>query len=91
MDMKMMDKKKTIKSYSCPKHPDVVSNKPGKCPKCGTELNRSPKEKMKMEVMKMYSCPMHADVRSDKPGKCPKCGIAMKEKEKKDEHTDHQH
>ncbi len=24
--------------YTCPMDPDVVSNKPGKCPKCGMDL-----------------------------------------------------
>ncbi|MEO7463421.1 MAG: heavy metal-binding domain-containing protein [Ferruginibacter sp.] len=25
-------------TYSCPMHPEVKSDKPGKCPKCGMEL-----------------------------------------------------
>ena len=41
--MKMMDKKKTTKKmasmmYKCPMHPEVTSNKPGKCSKCGMDL-----------------------------------------------------
>jgi len=27
-----------IKNYTCPMHPDVNSDKPGKCPKCGMDL-----------------------------------------------------
>ena len=27
-----------IKSYTCPMHPEVVADKPGKCPKCGMAL-----------------------------------------------------
>lgn len=33
--------------YTCPEHPDYVSNKPGKCPKCGMKLV------VKKEVKKM--------------------------------------
>ncbi len=29
-------------TYSCPMHPDVVSNAPGKCPKCGMDLETKP-------------------------------------------------
>jgi uncharacterized paraquat-inducible protein A len=61
-------------TYTCPMHPDVVSDKPGKCPRCGKNLSLSRKEQMKMEVMNIYTCPMHPDMVSDKPGKCPKCG-----------------
>jgi len=28
----------SAKQYTCPMHPDVVADKPGKCPKCGMEL-----------------------------------------------------
>jgi hypothetical protein len=45
-------------------------------------MNRSPKEKMKMEVMKTYNCPMHPDETSDKAGKCAKCGMDLKATEK---------
>ena len=33
------NKTDTIKiKYTCPMHPEVISNKPGKCPKCGMTL-----------------------------------------------------
>ena len=28
----------TTKTYTCSMHPEVISDKPGKCPKCGMEL-----------------------------------------------------
>jgi transcription initiation factor IIE alpha subunit len=70
--------------YACPMHPDVTSDKPGKCPKCGMDLNLTAKEEMKMKVTKAYCCSAHADVTSDKPGKCPKCGrkLSLTAKEK---------
>jgi len=40
--------------YTCTMHPEVISNKPGKCPKCGmtlvkkTDAKKKPAEKMKM-------------------------------------------
>ena len=63
-------------SYACPMHPEVTSNVPGKCSKCGMDLTKSAKESMKM-----YSCPMHPEEKSDKPGKCSKCGMDLKEKQ----------
>ena len=67
-------KQKTEKGkYVCLGHPDVMMEKSGKCPKCGAELNLSPKEQMKSDIMKIYTCPVHSDVTSDKPGKCPQC------------------
>ncbi len=29
---------KAMKTYTCPMHPEVQSDKLGKCPKCGMEL-----------------------------------------------------
>ena len=42
MDLVKSDKEKmkmeTMKMYTCPMHPDVTSDKPGKCSKCGMAL-----------------------------------------------------
>lgn len=29
---------KDVIKYTCPMHPEVIKNKPGKCPKCGMTL-----------------------------------------------------
>ena len=73
-----MSKHQTDKmKYSCPMHPEVTSDKPGKCSKCGMDLVLSKKDHMKMGSTKMYSCPMHPGITSDKPGKCAKCGMEL--------------
>ena len=66
-------------------HPDVTSDKPGKCSKCGMAL------KEKETAVVAYSCPMkcEGDKTYDKPGNCPKCGMALKEQ--KDDHSNHKH
>lgn len=69
-----VDTTKHVTYYSCSMHPEVVSNKPGKCPKCGMALILSGKEQMKTDVTKSYKCPVHVDVTSHDPGKCPQCG-----------------
>ncbi len=74
--------------YSCSMHPDVKMDKPGKCSKCGMDLE---KKTMKMtgaksdnkDVMKEYACTMHPEVMSDMPGKCSKCGMDMEKKSMK--------
>lgn len=36
---------KQAEVYTCPMHPEVISDKPGKCPKCGMALVKKPTEK----------------------------------------------
>ncbi len=73
------------KKYQCPMHPEVVSDKPGKCPKCGmelklVELNEAKKDSQVAKTE--YTCTMHPEVITDAPGKCPKCGMPLVEKER---------
>ena len=65
------------KFYTCTMHPDIVIDKPGKCPKCGMDLVLSGKEEMKNRVTKNYHCPVHIDIVSGHAGKCPQCGKKM--------------
>jgi Cu(I)/Ag(I) efflux system membrane fusion protein len=59
--------------YTCPMHPEVISDTPGKCPKCGMDLEQVPA----VARPGQYTCPMHPEVVSDTPGKCPKCGMDL--------------
>lgn len=63
--------------YTCPMHPEIKQDKPGKCPKCGMNLVKQETQKI------LYTCPMHPEVVQDKPGKCPKCGMKLVKKEPK--------
>jgi P-type Cu+ transporter len=64
--------------YFCPMDPDVVSDKPGSCPKCGMALELNPA--WKPEKKTIYTRPMHPEIEQDHPGTCPKCGIALEPK-----------
>jgi uncharacterized C2H2 Zn-finger protein len=69
--------------YTCPMHPDVTSDKPGKCPTCGMFLAKKTASQKAVYSKKVagYSCPMHADVKCDKAGKCPKCGMKLEKQQ----------
>ena len=58
--------------YACPMHPEVVSEEPGKCPKCGMKLLATA-----APGPTSYTCPMHPDVVSDSVDRCPKCGMKL--------------
>ena len=58
-------------TYTCPMHPDVKQDRPGKCPDCGMFLEADTEETVE------YFCPMDEDVVQDKPGKCPTCGMHL--------------
>jgi transcription initiation factor IIE alpha subunit len=78
---------KKVQQYTCPMHPEVIRNKPGKCPKCGMTLVKVDAQKVNEKVKnamdikaEAYTCSMHPEVKSDKPGKCPKCGMSLVKK-----------
>jgi FtsP/CotA-like multicopper oxidase with cupredoxin domain len=59
-------------TYACPMHPEVTSDEPGRCPKCGMKLLAT-----QAPAATAYACPMHPEVVSDQPGRCPKCGMKL--------------
>jgi P-type Cu+ transporter len=61
--------------YTCPMHPEVLSPKPGACPKCGMALE--PTQPTAAPEHIEYTCPMHPQIVRDGPGTCPICGMAL--------------
>jgi hypothetical protein len=58
-------------TYTCPMHPNVKQERPGKCPECGMFLVADTDEDVE------YYCPMHENVVEEDPGKCPECGMFL--------------
>jgi len=74
--------------WSCPMHPEVLSDGEGRCPECGMFLEErvgTPAERHQVYAPKVepgqYTCPMHPEVVSDEPGRCPKCGMFLEQVE----------
>jgi Cu+-exporting ATPase len=61
--------------YTCPMHPDVVTDGPAGCPDCGMALE--PMTVQLPATRTHYTCAMHLDVVKGKPGDCPHCGMAL--------------
>ena len=60
--------------YTCPMHPEIRSDAPGSCPKCGMALEpATPTPATKTE----WVCPMHPQIVRDASGNCPICGMAL--------------
>src|SRR5262245_39827518 len=62
-------------TYTCPMHPEVRSDRPGSCPKCGMALEPITPVAVKEKIE--YTCPMHPQIVRDAPGNCPICGMAL--------------
>lgn len=61
--------------WTCPMHPEVVSDKPGRCPKCGMALERVAGVAAAQKAQ--WICPMHPEIVRDAPVHCPICGMAL--------------
>ena len=56
--------------YTCPMHPTVVNDEPGRCPECGMKL-------IAEAAPTGFACPMHPEVTNDTANRCPKCGMKL--------------
>jgi FtsP/CotA-like multicopper oxidase with cupredoxin domain len=56
--------------YSCPMHPEVIAEEPGRCPSCGMKL-------LAEAAPTGFACPMHPEVTSETADKCPNCGMKL--------------
>ena len=65
-----------VGGYTCPMHPEVRSEKPGVCPKCGMALELVAPVAVVTHLAK-YTCPMDPQIVQDGPGACPICGMAL--------------
>ncbi len=64
------------RQYICPMDPEIHSDKPGACPKCGMALELDLSSPPARKAMR-YTCPMDPEIIRTEPGACPKCGMAL--------------
>ncbi|GAA4024750.1 efflux RND transporter periplasmic adaptor subunit [Hymenobacter glaciei] len=74
--------------YTCPMHPQIVRDEPGKCPICTMDLVKATKQAAKptastqsvtasSAALTHYMCPMHPQISREQPGKCPICSMDL--------------
>lgn len=90
--------------YTCPMHPQIVKDSPGKCPLCGMKLvpakeavepgrdaHKHAEDKSERDETLQYYCPMlcEGDKTYSEPGDCPVCGMHLVEKPKDETQNAH--
>jgi len=71
-----------VLEFVCPTHPEVKSESPGSCPKCGVTLEARAKPEAE------FACPEHDKVRSRKPGVCFQCQKELRPRKVDDPNPD---
>jgi len=72
--------------YTCPMHPEIIQDHPGRCPICGMDLVPVENEPADHDgsadrSAPLWTCPMHPQILEEKPGSCPICGMDLVEAE----------
>ena len=76
----------TAQEYTCPMHPQIRQDGPGKCPICGMALVPTGKPAASAAAHEhshpdgeggLYICPMMCTPPSSEPGRCPVCGMEL--------------
>ncbi len=70
-----------LQVWTCPMHPDYVSDRPGSCPVCHMDLVLREAPTPAAPMAEVWTCPMHPEVVSDRPGSCPICKMDLVRRE----------